>query len=74
MSDVFILTDVSEGMKAKLTRTAKELRQIDLAAAAHVDCIDITRLEKGRYVLPTRRKRILSVLGLLDEGATNNDQ
>lgn len=67
MSDVFILTDVSEGMKAKLTRVAKGLRQIDLAAAARVDCIDITRLEKGRYVLPTRRKRILAALGLLDD-------
>jgi len=67
MSDVFILTDVNEGMKAKLTRVAKGLRQIDVAAAARVDCIDITRLEKGRYVLPTRRKRILAILGLLDD-------
>ena len=66
MSDVFIITDISEGMKAKLMRVAKGLRQIDVAAAARVDCIDITRLEKGRYVLPTRRKRILDVLGLSD--------
>ena len=73
MSDVFILTDISEGMKAKLTRIAKGLRQIDVAAAARVDTIDITRLEKGRYVLPTHRKRILAVLGLLeDEGATGD--
>ena len=67
MSDIFILIDVSEGMKAKLTRIAKGLRQIDVAAAARVDTIDITRLEKDRYVLPTRRKRILAVLGLLDD-------
>lgn len=66
MSDVFIVTDISDGMKAKLTRIARGLRQIDVAAAAHVDCIDITRLEKDRYVLPTRRKRILSVLGMDD--------
>ena len=26
---------------------------------------NITRLGKGRYVLPTRRKRILTVLGLI---------
>ncbi len=64
VSSVFILADVSDGMKAKLTRTAKGLRQIDVAAAARVDTIDITRLEKGRYVLPTRRKRILAVLGM----------
>ena len=67
MSDVFILTDVNEGMKAKLTRVAKGLRQIDVAAAARMDCIDITRLEKGRYVLPARRKRILAVLGMDNE-------
>ena len=67
MNDIFILSDVSEGMKAKLTRIAKELRQIDVAAAARVDCIDITRLEKGRYVLPARRKRILAILGMDNE-------
>lgn len=72
MSDVFILTNVSEGMKVKLTRIAKGLRQIDVAAAARVDTIDITRLEKERYVLPTRRKRILAVLGLLDDGAIDD--
>ena len=71
MSDVFILTDVNEGMKAKLTRIAKGLRQIDVAAAARVDTIDITRLEKGRYVLPTRRKRILAVLGMDNNNESN---
>lgn len=66
MENVFILTNVAEGMKVKLMRIAKGLRQIDVAAAARVDCIDIIRLEKGRYVLPARRKRILEVLGLMD--------
>lgn len=66
MTDIFILTDVNECMKAKLMRIAKGLRQVDLASAAHVDTIDITRLEKGRYVLPARRNRILDILGLLD--------
>ena len=66
MADVFILTNVGEGTRAKLMRVAKGLRQIDVAAAARVDTIDITRLEKGRYVLPMRRKRILGVLSLLD--------
>ena len=67
MCDVFILTDVSDGMKAKLTRLARGLRQIDVASQANVQPIDITRLEKGRYVLPVRRKRILTVLGLIDD-------
>ena len=67
MNDLFVVTGISEGEKARLTRLTKGLRQIDVAAAAHVDCIDITRLEKGRYVLPTRRKRILAVLGMDNE-------
>ncbi len=65
--DIVVLTDVSEGMKFRLTRLAKGLRQIDVASQANVQPIDVTRLEKGRYVLPTRRKRILAVLGLDDE-------
>jgi len=32
-------------------------------AAARVETINITRLEKDRYMLPTRRKRMLAVLG-----------
>jgi len=59
-------------MKAKQMRIAKGLRQLDVASAAKVDTIDVMRLEKGRYVLPPRRKRILAVLGMLDEGATND--
>jgi hypothetical protein len=53
-------------MAAKLTRISKGLRQIDVAAAAHCDTIDVTRLENDRYVLPTRRERILKVLDLLE--------
>jgi len=71
MADIFVISGVSEGTKAKLMRVAKGLRQIDVAAAARVETIDITRLEKDRYVLPTRRKRILAVLGLLDDGSEN---
>ncbi len=65
MSDeILILSGINEGQKIKLTRLAKGLRQIDLASIAKVNPIDITRLEKGRYVLPTRRKRILEALGI----------
>jgi transcriptional regulator with XRE-family HTH domain len=67
MKEVFVLTNVNEGMRVKLTRISKGLRQIDVASVAKVDSIDITRIEKGRYVLPTRKKRILEVLGLVDE-------
>ena len=66
-SEMIVLTGISEGDKARLIRLSKHLRQVDLACAAKVNPIDITRLEKGRYVLPSRRKRILQALGLLDE-------
>jgi transcriptional regulator with XRE-family HTH domain len=63
---ILILDGLSVGQKAKLTRLAKRLRQIDVASQANVQPIDITRLEKDRYVLPTRRRRILEILGLLE--------
>jgi transcriptional regulator with XRE-family HTH domain len=69
--DILVLTDISEGMKIRLIRLAKGLRQIDVASQANVQPIDITRLEKGRYVLPTRRKRILAVLGLGNENESD---
>lgn len=66
MKDILILTGVSEGQKSRLTRLSKELRQIDVASMAKVNTIDVTRLEKDRYVVPTRRKRILAGLDLMD--------
>lgn len=67
MNDVFVITGISEGKKARLTRLAKGLRQIDLASLAKVNVCDITALEKNRYLLRTRKRRILAVLGLLDD-------
>jgi hypothetical protein len=62
--EILILSGINEGQKVKLPRLAKGFRQIDLASIARVNPIDIPRLEKGRYVLPTRRKRILEALGM----------
>jgi len=64
---ILVLSDVSEGQKVRLTRLSRGLRQIDVASMANVNTIDVTRLEKDRYLLPTRRKRILTVLGLDDD-------
>lgn len=66
-NDILILTGISEGQKVCLTRLSRGLRQIDVASMANVNTIDVTRLEKDRYLLPTRRKRILAVLGLDDD-------
>jgi transcriptional regulator with XRE-family HTH domain len=65
--DILILYGLSEGQRARLTRMAQGLRQIDVASKANVQSIDITRLEHDRYVLPTRRKRILAVLSMDNE-------
>ena len=65
--DILVLTGISEGQKVRLIRMVKGLRQIDVASLANVNTIDVTRLEKDRYLLPIRRKRILAVLGLLDD-------
>jgi hypothetical protein len=65
--DILILSNITLGQKAKFVRLSKGLRQIDLASLAKVNPLDITRLEHDRYVLPTRRKRILAVLGLLEK-------
>ena len=62
--DILILSNITLGQKAKFVRLSKELRQIDLASLAKVNPLDITQLEHDRYVLPTRRKRILAVLGV----------
>ena len=67
-SDILILSNITLGQKAKFVRLSKGLRQIDLASLSKVNPLDITQLEHDRYVLPTRRKRILGVLGLLEKG------
>lgn len=67
-NDILVLTTLSDGQKIRLTRLAKGLRQIDIASQANVQPIDVTRLEKDRYVLPTRRKRMLTILGM-DDGS-----
>jgi hypothetical protein len=66
-NDILVLTNITEGQKVRLTRLVRGLRQIDVASMAKVNTIDMTRLEKDRYVLPMRRKRILAVLDLLDD-------
>ena len=67
MNDVFVVTGIIEGEKARLTRLAKRLRQIDLTSLAKVNVCDITALEKNRYLPRARKRRILAVLDLLDD-------
>ena len=71
MNDVFVVTGITQGEKARLTRLAKGLRQIDVASLAKVNVCDVTALEKNRYLKRTRKRLILAVLGLLDEEEGN---
>lgn len=71
-NDIFVVTGISEGEKARLTRLTKGLRQIDLASLAKVNVCDITALEKNRYLQRTRKRRILVALGLLDYDYENS--
>jgi len=66
-NDILVLDGLTEGQRAKFVRLVKGWRQIDLSHFAQCQPIDIVRLEHDRYVRPSRRKRILTALGLLAE-------
>jgi len=65
--EILVVTGISEGEKARMTWLAKGLRQVDVASLAKVNVCDVTALEKGRYLKNTRRWRILTALGMLDD-------
>jgi len=67
MNGIAVFSNLTEGQRVRLTRLSKGLRQIDLASLAKVNLADITAIEKDRYLLKTRRERILSVLELDEE-------
>ena len=67
MNGIAVFSNLTEGQRVRLTRLSKGLRQIDLANIAKVNLADITAIEKDRYLLKTRRERILSVLELDEE-------
>lgn len=64
--EVIIFTGVTFGERVRLTRLHLKLRQLDVASQAGVTPQEVIRLEKDSFVLPTHRKRILAVLGLLE--------
>ena len=70
--DIFITSGLSEGAKIRLARLAKWLRQVDVASLAGVSLVEVTNAEKGRYVTPERKDRIIKVVGLLDEVAESD--
>lgn len=67
--EFFVATNVSPAMMIRLERIRRGLRQVDLAERAGVTQTEVSALERGLYIIPSARRRILTVLGLLDEGA-----
>jgi len=52
------------GHLARLARIARRLRQSDVAALARVRSEAVSALERGGYVHPVARHRILAALGI----------
>jgi len=67
-SEILVMNGLTLCQKVKLVRTAKQLRQIDLASKAGVSVNDIGNLEKDRILIlrPFKIKAVLRVLDLLE--------
>ena len=71
-NEFFIATNVSPALKVRLERIRRQWRQIDLAEKAGVTQAEVSAFERGLYIIPSARHRVLIALDLLDEGATND--
>jgi transcriptional regulator with XRE-family HTH domain len=67
-NELFIATNVAPGMLIRLSRVRRGWRQKDLAEKAGVTQAEVSALERGLYVIPSVRRRVLVALGLSDEG------
>jgi transcriptional regulator with XRE-family HTH domain len=66
-NELFIATNISLGMLVRLSRVRRGWRQKDLAEKAGVTQAEVSALERGVYVIPGVRRRILVALDLTDE-------
>lgn len=64
---MLIYTEVTLGQRARVARMLLNKRQVDIASAASVTVQEVSRLEKDAFVTPSRKKRILKILGMFDE-------
>jgi transcriptional regulator with XRE-family HTH domain len=62
-------TDVREtlGLRVRIERVKRRLKQSELAAQVGVSQADVSQLELDKKLVPARRIRILSVLGIEDD-------
>lgn len=66
-NEFFIATNVSPSLLIRLERIRRGWRQVDLAERAGITQTEVSALERGLYIIPSARQRILAVLGLLDD-------
>ncbi len=59
---LLFLSDYQIGLRCRILRTAKCLRQADVAEMAGVAQAQVSELERGLWVTPTIRDKILTVL------------
>jgi len=62
-----IYMEVTLGQRARVARLIQSKRQVDIASEASVTVQEVSRLEKDAFVTPSRKKRILKILGMFDE-------
>ena len=74
MEDILILSNLTLGQKVRHMRLAQGLRQVDLASKAGIAIEEVIAIEKDRFLLPTRRKKILTILGLVDDDNESNER
>ena len=63
-NEFFIATNVCPAMMIRLERIRRGWRQVDLAERAGVTQAEVSALERGLYVIPVARHRILEALEL----------
>jgi transcriptional regulator with XRE-family HTH domain len=71
-NEFFIATNVSPALKVRLERIRRQWRQIDLAEKAGVTQAEVSAFERGLYIIPSARHRVLIALDLLDEGVADD--
>jgi len=65
-SDIFVASGLSPGLRVRLARVSKRLRQWEVAGLAGVPPWAVSFYECDRYIPPSWRRRIGDAVGLSD--------
>ena len=68
----FFIANVNPALLIRLERIRRGWRQVDLAQKAGITQAEVSSLERGLYVIPAARRRVLIVLELLHEAEDND--